>query len=57
MAGLGDMVNKGKEAMKDEKTSDKVLDGADNAADKVTGDKFDKQTDSVRDQADKRFGQ
>ena len=56
MAGLGDLADKGKDAIKNEGTSDKVLDGAENAADKATGGKHGDQIDSARDQADKRIG-
>lgn len=54
--GLGDIADKGKDAMKNEGTSDKALDGAEKAADKATGGKHDEQIDSARDQADKRVG-
>jgi len=54
--GFDDIVNKGKDALANEGTSDKVLDGAGKAADKATGGKHSDQIDSARDQADKRIG-
>ena len=57
MAGLGDIADKGKDAMKDEGTSDKALDGAEGAADKATGGSHDEQIDKARDAADGRVGE
>lgn len=68
--GVDDIVNKGKElfeAAKDkaeevfgadkvEEVSDKVLDGAAEAAKKVAPDQFDAQIDQVRDSADGAIG-
>jgi len=68
MAGLDD-ITKGaadflnsdgvKDALKSEQAediSDNILDGVEGFADKVTGGKFDEQTDALRDQADKLIG-
>ncbi len=59
MAGLGDFAEKAKDAIKSEQAedvSDKVLDGAADLANKVTGGKFADQVKGVRDEADKRVG-
>ncbi|BDI23529.1 Rv0909 family putative TA system antitoxin [Herbiconiux sp. L3-i23] len=56
MAGLGDLADKGKDAMKDEGASDKALDGAEGAADKATGGKHSADLDSARDKADDKLG-
>jgi hypothetical protein len=68
MAGLDDLTNKAKEfldsdAVKDalkseqaEDISDKLLDGVADAANKVTGNKFEGQIDGARDSADKAVG-
>ncbi len=48
MAGSGDFVESAKDALKSEQAeeiSDKVLDGAEDLANKVTGDKFADQVD------------
>lgn len=50
---------KAQDALKSDKAegiSDKLLDGLANAADKVTGGKFDAQIDGARDAADKGIG-
>jgi hypothetical protein len=50
---------KAQDALKSDKAegiSDKLLDGVANAADKVTGGKFDAQIDGARDAADKGIG-
>ncbi|MFF1573834.1 antitoxin [Leifsonia sp. NPDC058292] len=68
MAGLDDITNKAKEfldsgAVKDalkseqaEDISDKLLDGVADAANKVTGGKFEEQIDGARDAADGKIG-
>ncbi|GAB3577436.1 hypothetical protein GCM10027406_11840 [Leifsonia lichenia] len=68
MAGLDDITNKAKEfldsdqvknALKSEQAediSDKLLDGVADAANKVTGGKFESQIDGARDAADKAVG-
>ncbi|UAJ81511.1 antitoxin [Leifsonia sp. ZF2019] len=68
MAGLDDITNKAKEfldsdtvknALKSEQAediSDKLLDGVADAANKVTGGKFESQIDGARDAADKAIG-
>lgn len=57
--GLGDFVDKAKDALnsdKAEEVSDNVLDKASDAANKVTGDKFSDKIDDARDAADKHIG-
>lgn len=68
MAGFDDITSKAKEfldsdAVKDalnseqaEDISDKLLDGVADAANKVTGGKFEGQIDGARDAADKAVG-
>jgi phage terminase small subunit len=68
MAGLDDITGKAKEFLDDNKVkealhseqaegiSDKLLDGVADAANKVTGGKFEQQIDSARDEADKKIG-
>ena len=68
MAGFDDITNKAKEfldsdqvkdALKSEQAediSDKLLDGVADAANKVTGGKFEGQIDGARDAADKAVG-
>lgn len=68
VAGLDDITNKAKEfldsdtvknALKSEQAediSDKLLDGVADAANKVTGGKFEGQIDGARDAADKAVG-
>lgn len=68
MAGFDDITNKAKEfldsdqvknALKSEQAediSDKLLDGVADAANKVTGGKFEDQIDGARDAADKAVG-
>lgn len=54
-----DLVNKAKEALntdKGEEISDKVLDGAENLANKVTGNKFQDQVAGVKENIDKTVG-
>lgn len=51
--------SKAQDALKSEQAegiSDKLLDGAANAADKISGGKFDAQIDGARDAADKHIG-
>ncbi|WP_166877021.1 Rv0909 family putative TA system antitoxin [Salinibacterium sp. ZJ450] len=51
--------DKVKDALKSEKAedvSDKILDGVADAAQKVTGGKFDEQIENAREQADKHVG-
>ncbi|WP_413449983.1 antitoxin [Georgenia phoenicis] len=57
--GLGDMAKKAKDALssdKGEQTSDRVLDGAANLANKVTGGKHADKIQRGRDAADERIG-
>ncbi|WP_307784916.1 antitoxin [Oceanitalea stevensii] len=57
--GLGDMAKKAKDALssdKGEQTSDKVLDGAADLANKVTGGKHADKVQQGRDAADARIG-
>lgn len=57
--GLGDMAKKAKDALSSEKgeqTSDKVLDGAADLANKVTGGKHADKIQQGRDAADERIG-
>ncbi|MGO1769260.1 MAG: antitoxin [Microbacterium sp.] len=57
--GLGDFVDKAKDALtsdKAEEISDGLLDKASDAANKVTGDKYSDRIDGARDAADKRIG-
>lgn len=68
MAGLDDITNKAKEfldsdnvknALKSEQAediSDKLLDGVADAANKITGGKFEDQITGARDAADKAVG-
>lgn len=58
--GLDDLANKGKEAMsgeQGEQVSDKGIDGAGDAFDKATGDRFSEQTDKAQERADGAVGQ
>lgn len=54
--GIDDLINKGKEFLNDEQQSDKLLDGASSAANKVTGDKFKDQIKQGRDFLDGQLG-
>jgi hypothetical protein len=54
---LGDKANDFADSEKGEDLTDQGLDRADDAADKVSGGKFDKQTDAARDAGDSKFGQ
>lgn len=54
--GIGDFINKGKEALGNEEQSDKLLDGAADGVNKVTGDKFADQVQQGRDFADGHVG-
>ncbi|MHA6669267.1 antitoxin [Homoserinimonas sp. A447] len=68
MAGFDDVTKKAQEFLADDRVkdalnseqaedvSDKLLDGAKDAVNKVTGDKFEQQVDDARDNADKRVG-
>ncbi len=59
MAGLGDFADSAKDALKSEQAediSDKVLDGAEDLANKVTGGKFSEQVDGVRGAIDGKIG-
>lgn len=59
MAGLGDFADSAKDALKSEQAediSDKVLDGAEDLANKVTGGKFSEQVDDVRGAIDGKIG-
>jgi hypothetical protein len=56
---LNDMTRKAQGFLKTDKgeqVSDKVLDGAANAANKVTGDKHAEKIQNARDKADKHLG-
>ncbi|WP_026374207.1 antitoxin [Agrococcus lahaulensis] len=58
--GLDDLANKGKEAMggeQGEQMSDKGIDGAGDAFDKATGDRFAEHTDKAQESADGAVGQ
>lgn len=58
--GLDDLANKGKEAMggeQGEQASDKGIDGAGDAFDKATGDRFAEHTDTAQERADGAVGQ
>jgi hypothetical protein len=60
MADFGDLGDKAQEFAKSEKgedLTDQGLDRADDAADRVTGDKFDEQTDAARTAGDRKIGQ
>ena len=54
--GIGDFINKGKEALGNEEQSDKLLDGASDGANKVTGGKFEDQVQQGRDFVDGHVG-
>lgn len=57
--GLDDIVNKAKDLLDSdqaEEISDKVLDGAADAANKATGGKFEDQVGGVRDIVDGKIG-
>ena len=57
--GIDDLLGKAKEAASSEQAeeiSDKVLDGAEGLANKLTGDKFSDQVDGVRDAVDGKIG-
>ncbi|WP_235933923.1 antitoxin [Paramicrobacterium chengjingii] len=66
--GLDDITNKAKEFLNDNKVkealnseqaegiSDKLLDGVADAANKVTGGKFDSKIDDARNAADEKIG-
>ncbi|MFC6356862.1 antitoxin [Luethyella okanaganae] len=57
--GLEDLTNQAKEFLKSDQAediSDKLLDGAADLANKVTGDKFSDQVEGARDAADKAVG-
>lgn len=68
MAGFDDITKKAQEFLGDNKVkdalnseqaegvSDKVLDGAADLVNKITGDKFKDQIDGARDEADKHIG-
>ena len=47
--GIGDFINKGKDALGNEEQSDKLLDGASDGINKVTGGKFEDQVSQGRD--------
>jgi hypothetical protein len=58
--GIGDLVNKAKEALSSERgeqTSDRVIQGAGDGFDKLSGGRFADGTDSVQEQADRFLGQ
>ncbi len=58
--GIEDLVNQGKEALNSEQgeqISDNVLDGAADAANKVTGGKFEEQVSQGREAADGFLGE
>ncbi|GAA4064433.1 antitoxin [Agromyces indicus] len=60
MADFGNLGDKAKDfadSEKGEDLTDQGLDRADDAADTVSGGKFDEQTDAARDAGDRRFGQ
>ncbi|MEI5583780.1 MULTISPECIES: antitoxin [unclassified Agromyces] len=60
MADFGDLGDKAKDfagGEKGEDLTDQGLDRADDAADKVTGGRFDEQTDAARDAGDRKLGQ
>ncbi|MGO1393684.1 antitoxin [Agrococcus casei] len=54
--GIGDFINKGKDALGNEEQSDKLLDGASDGINKVTGGKFEDQVSQGRDFADGHVG-
>jgi hypothetical protein len=66
--GIDDVTKKAQEFLNDDKVkdalkseqaediSDKILDGVADAAQKLTGSKFDEQIENAREQADKRVG-
>lgn len=68
MSGFDDITKKAQEFLNDDKVkdalkseqaediSDKLLDGAQDAVNKITGDKFEKQVGDARDSADKHVG-
>ncbi|QPZ39168.1 antitoxin [Paramicrobacterium chengjingii] len=68
VVGLDDITNKAKEFLNDNKVkealnseqaegiSDKLLDGVADAANKVTGGKFDSKIDDARNAADEKIG-
>lgn len=68
MSGFDDITKKAQEFLNDDKVkdalkseqaediSDKLLDGAQEAVNKITGDKFEKQVGDARDSADKHVG-
>ncbi len=57
---IGDLTEKGKDALKGDKAesvSDSVLDGAANLANKVTGGKFEDEIEDVRKNLDDKIGE
>jgi hypothetical protein len=68
VSGFDDITKKAQEFLNDDKVkdalkseqaediSDKLLDGAQDAVNKITGDKFEKQVGDARDSADKHVG-
>lgn len=68
MAGFDDITKKAQDFLADDKVkdalkseqaediSDKVLDGAEDVVNKITGDKFAQQVGDARDAADKHLG-
>ena len=57
--GIDDLFDKAKEAASSEQAeeiSDKLLDGAEDLVNKVTGDKFSEQVEGVRDTIDGKIG-
>lgn len=68
MAGFDDITRKAQEFLADDKVkdalnseqaediSDKLLDGAEDAVNKITGNKFEGKVGDARDNADKRVG-
>lgn len=58
--GIGDLVNKAKEALSSEQgeqTSDRAIQGAGDGFDKLSGGRFADRTDSVQEYADRFLGQ
>ena len=54
--GIGDFINKAKEALGNEEQSDKLLDGASDGVNKITGGKYEDQVRQGRDFADGHVG-
>ncbi|MET4098350.1 hypothetical protein ABIB37_000587 [Agrococcus sp. UYP10] len=58
--GIGDLVNKAKEALSSEQgeqTSDRIIQGAGDGFDRLSGGRFADRTDSVQEHADRFLGQ